>query len=55
MAKYVICENCKKMIEYKPESKYMGGISCVTLVCPICGHIKKTSTNHIHYGNDGKK
>lgn len=53
MAKFVICEKCKECIEYKPETKYEGGTSYTTLVCPKCGHIKSTSINHIHYGNDG--
>lgn len=55
MAQYVMCEKCKKVIEYKPETKIEGGISYTTLVCPECGHVKKTSTNHIHYGQDGKR
>lgn len=55
MAKYVICEKCKNLIEYKPENKYIGGISYSTLICPECGYVKKTSTNHIHYGEDGKR
>lgn len=55
MAKYIICGGCGNLIEYKPETKYEGGISYTTLKCPECGHIKKTNVNHIHYGNDGKK
>lgn len=55
MTKYTICEGCKKLIEYKPETKYEGGISYTTLKCPLCGHIKQTNTNYIHYGDDGKK
>lgn len=54
MAKYAICAGCKKLIEYKPETKYEGGISYSTLVCPVCGYKKETNINHIHYGNDGK-
>ena len=53
MATFVICEKCKECIEYKPETKYEGGTSYTTLVCPKCGHVKSTSVNHIHYGNDG--
>lgn len=55
MAKYVICEGCKKLVEYKPETKYEGGMSYTIFTCPECGHVKKTSRNHIHYGNDGLK
>lgn len=55
MAKYIICEKCGKLIEYNPEYKYEGGTSYTTLKCPECGHVKQTSTNHIHYGNDGKR
>lgn len=55
MTKYVICDNCKSLIEYNVEYKYEGGTSYMSLKCPECGHIKNTSVNHIHYGNDGKK
>lgn len=55
MAKYIICEKCGKLIEYNPKYKYEGGTSYTILKCPECGHIKQTSTNHIHYGNDGKR
>lgn len=55
MAQYTICESCEKLIEYKPETKYEGGTSYITLKCPFCGYVKQTSTNHIHYGNDGKR
>lgn len=55
MAKYIICDNCKKLIEYNPETKYEGGTSYTTIRCPLCGHVKQTSTNHIHYGLDGKR
>lgn len=53
MAKYIICENCKKLIEYNPETKIEGGTTYTTLKCPFCGHVKTSSRNHIHYGNDG--
>lgn len=55
MAQYAICEKCKKLIEYKPESKYEGGTSYVSLKCPYCGYVKTTTTNHVHYGLDGKR
>lgn len=55
MAIYKICYKCGKLVEYNPEEKYEGGISYTEFKCPNCGYIKKTSTNHIHYGNDGKK
>lgn len=55
MAKYIICEKCKKLIEYKPTSKYEGGMSYTTIKCPECGYEKTTSINHIHYGEDGKR
>lgn len=55
MAQFIICDNCHKLIEYKPETKYEGSISYTTLKCPICGHIKQTNTSYIHYGNDGKR
>lgn len=55
MAQYAICGKCGKLVEYKPETKYEGGMSYTTLVCPLCGYVKKTSVNHIHYGQDGKR
>ena len=55
MAKYIICDNCKKLIEYIPETKYEGGTSYTTIKCPLCNHVKVTSTSHIHYGLDGKR
>lgn len=55
MARYVICDKCKALIEYNPITKYEGGISYTTIKCPECGYEKTTSTNHIHYGNDGKR
>lgn len=55
MAQYIICEGCGKLIEYKPETKYEGGTSYITLQCHLCGHVKKTSINHVHYGLDGKR
>lgn len=55
MSKYVICDSCNKLIEYKPETKYEGGTSYITLKCPLCGYIKHTTINHTHYGNDGIK
>ena len=54
MAKYVMCEKCKKVVEYKPETKYEGGTSFTTFKCPECGHVKITSRNHVHYGQDGR-
>lgn len=54
MAKYIICENCKSFVEYSPETKLEGGTSMIVFKCPKCGHEKKTSVNHIHYGQDGK-
>lgn len=54
MAQYTICDNCKKLIEYKPETKHEGGISYTTLVCPLCGYIKETNRSHIHYGEDSR-
>ena len=55
MASYIICENCKKVIEYMPERKYEGGTSYTTLRCPLSGYVKQTTVSHVHYGNDGKR
>ena len=55
MAKYIICEKCKRLIEYKPIARYEGGTSYTTIKCPECGHEKTTSVNYVHYGEDGKK
>lgn len=55
MSTYTICEKCGKLIEYTPETKYEGGTSYTTLKCPLCGHVKESTTNHVHYGLDGKR
>lgn len=55
MAKYIVCENCKNVVEYKPEEHYEGGLTYTTFTCPMCKIVKTTNKNHIHYGNDGKK
>lgn len=55
MAEFIICERCKNLVEYKSEQKYEGGISYTNFKCPICGYIKKTNVNHVHYGQDGRK
>lgn len=55
MAKFAVCDKCKKLYEYIPETKYEGGMSYITVTCSHCGYVKTTNSNHIHYGNDGKK
>lgn len=55
MARYAICDGCKELVEYKPETKYEGGTSYTIFKCPKCGHVKTTSTSHVHYGMDGKR
>lgn len=54
MASYTMCDKCKEVVKYEPETKYEGGISYTTFICPKCGYVKSTSRNHIHYGLDGK-
>lgn len=54
MARFIICEKCKKFVKYDPETVYEGGMSYTTLVCPKCGYVKRNSVNHVHYGQDGK-
>lgn len=55
MAKYIVCDKCKKVVEYKTETKYEGGMHYTTFRCPECGYVKSTNTNHVHYGQDGKR
>lgn len=43
MAKYVLCEECKKLIEYKPKVKLEYGNTITTIECPECGHKKVTT------------
>lgn len=50
-----VCNKCKKVFEYLPETKYEGGTSYSIVICPHCKNEKKNSTNHIHYGDDGKR
>jgi hypothetical protein len=52
MAKIAICDKYKKPYDYIPETVIEGGTTYTTVVCNKCGNIKKTSVNHIHYGND---
>lgn len=54
MAKYKICENCKKFIPLEVTTTLRSGMTFKTIICPECGYVKKINTNHIHYGNDGK-
>lgn len=55
MARYVICDKCRKLIEYNPKTEYKSGMTFTRLECPECGYVKETNTSHVHYGNDGKK
>lgn len=55
MSQYIICEQCKELVEYQPETKHEGGISYIIFRCPECGYIKKVNKSYIHYGNDGLK
>lgn len=54
MTKLIVCDNCKKVVEYQPETKYERGTLYTTLKCPKCGYTKVTNRSHIHYGDDGK-
>lgn len=54
MAKYLICKNCKKFVEYKPKTKYEGGTAYTVYVCPECGYKTETSINNVHFGNDAQ-
>lgn len=54
MARYKVCENCKRLVKYRPATTYEGGISYTVFICPECGFKKETNVNHIHYGEDGK-
>lgn len=52
MAKFAICDKCKKLYEYLPETKFEGGTSYTIVKCSKCGHIKTTNLSHVHYGDD---
>lgn len=54
MAKYIICEKCKEFVPCEVTTTLRSGMTFRNIVCPKCGHIKESNTNHIHYGNDGK-
>lgn len=43
MAKFVLCEKCKKLIEYKPKVKSEYGNIITTIECPECGYKKTIS------------
>lgn len=53
MAIYIVCKNCRSIVEYNPEKNYSGGISYISFKCPKCGYEKRDNVNHTHYGNDG--
>lgn len=55
MARYIVCDKCKKLVEYKPETKYEGGTFYTIFKCPKCDHVKTTTINYVHYGLDGKR
>lgn len=55
MAKYIICKNCRALVEYNPKIRYEGGTSYSYFRCPRCDYATKTSVSHIHYGEDGKR
>lgn len=55
MAKFIICDECKKLIEYKVETEYKYGMTFSKLTCPLCGHVKEVNKSHVHYGEDGKR
>lgn len=46
MTQYVLCKGCKKLIEYKPETKIEYGVHYVELLCPLCGH-KEVKSNPV--------
>lgn len=52
MARYVICEKCKRCVEYITLTKNEGGTIYTSFTCPECGYIKNTNKSYIHYGND---
>lgn len=54
MAKFIVCKHCKKLYEYKPETKTEGYTTYITYKCSYCGYTVTTNESHIHYGNDGK-
>lgn len=53
MAKLIVCERCKQVVEYEPVIEHKAGMVFTKYECPKCGYIKESNTNHIHYGNDG--
>lgn len=55
MARYIVCDKCKELVEYKPETKYEEGTFYTIFKCPKCDHVKTTTINYVHYGLDGKR
>ena len=55
MGKLAICDKCKQLYDYKPETKYEGGMAYSTVTCNKCGYTKTITVNHVHYGNDAIK
>lgn len=55
MGKMAVCDKCKKLYDYVPETKFEGGTTYITVICNKCGYVKKTNVSHIHYGDDAIK
>lgn len=55
MGKMAVCDKCKKLYDYVPETKFEGGTTYITVTCNKCGYVKKTNVSHIHYGDDAIK
>lgn len=55
MALYKICKGCNKCVEIKKVVRHEAGNEHIEYICPECGHVDKTTINHVHYGNDALK
>lgn len=55
MTRLIYCDKCKKVVEFIDKTTTQGGITTIETICGNCGVKKKTSINHIHYGERDSK
>lgn len=52
---FKLCKKCNRVSEVKKNVRHSAGMEYIEYVCSLCGHVEKTTINHVHYGNDEYK